>query len=144
MRCLNCHTVCADTDRKCISCGAPIGNAAHRQPPQTRPFFSIVLMIGGAVGYNVVHPPDKAVAANGGKINMEHVMWAGVVGAICASVGGLLDVMLGGERKKKFQEPAARPTGQITLQSVSARRNFQDSTPQLRPKRPETSPPPRG
>jgi len=139
MRCLNCHTVVADSDRKCISCGAPIGNASHRQKSQPKPFFAVAFMIAGAVGYNIYAPPDKAVAANGGKINMEHVMWAGVVGGICAAVGGLLDAMLGGERRRREARSAA-----VSLDRFTVRPSVLESTPSIRPKRPETSPPPRG
>jgi hypothetical protein len=140
MRCLNCHTVVADSDRKCISCGAPIGNAAYRQRTHQKPFFATAFLIAGIVGYNIASPPAKAVAANRGKINVEHVMWAGVIGAVCAGLGGLLDFVLSGERRKREASQAAP----IILQSVSARRNILDSTPSIRPKRAETSPPPRG
>jgi hypothetical protein len=139
MRCLNCHTVVADSDRKCISCGAPIGNAAHKQKSPSRPFFAVVFMIAGAVGYNVYSPPDKAVAANGGKINMEHVMWAGIIGGICAAVGGALDALIGGERRRREAQTAT-----VTLERFVPRPSILDSTPSLRPKRAEASPPPRG
>jgi hypothetical protein len=139
MRCLNCHTVVADSDRKCISCGAPIGNASHRQQSRPKPFFAVAFMIAGAVGYNIYSPPSKAVPANGGRINMEHVMWAGLIGGICAAVGGALDVLIGGERRRRAAQSAP-----ITLSRVSAGPSILDSTPSLRPKRAETSSPPRG
>jgi len=139
MRCLNCHTVVAESDQKCISCGAPIRNAAYRQQTQTKPFFAVAFMIAGAVGYNIVSPPSQAVAKNGGKINMEHVMWAGVIGGICAAVGGALDCLLGGERRKREAQSAP-----VALQRFTVRPSALDTTPSLRPKRAETSPPPRG
>jgi hypothetical protein len=139
MRCLNCHTVVAASDRKCISCGAPIGNAEYGQQSRPKPFFAVAFMIAGAVAYNVYSPPDKAVAANGGRINMEHVMWAGLIGGICAALGGALDILLGGERRRRGSGPIP-----IVLNRVSARPNRIDSTPSIRPKRAETSPPPRG
>jgi hypothetical protein len=139
MRCLSCHTVVADSDRRCISCGAPVRNAAYGQRTESKPFFAVAFMIAGAVGYNVVHPPSQSVAMNGGKINMEHVMWAGVVGGICAAVGGLLDALLGGERRKREAQAPA-----VTLQQFTVRPSILDSTPSIRPKRAETSPPPRG
>jgi hypothetical protein len=140
MRCLNCHTVVADSDRRCISCGAPIGNAAYRQKARPKPFFAVAFLMVGMVIYNIASPPAQAVAANRGKINVEHIMWAGVIGALCAGLGGLLDHVLGGERRKQ-EASAAAP---ISLERVSARPSILDTTPNLRPKRPETSPPPRG
>jgi len=139
MRCLSCHAVAAASDRKCVSCGAPLGNASYRQQTRQKPFFATAFLIVGIVGFNVVSPPAQAVAANRGKINFEQVMWAGVIGAVCAGLGGLLDFALSGERRKREEAQA----GPIILQSVSARPSLLDSTPSIRPKRAETSPPPR-
>jgi hypothetical protein len=131
--------VVADSDRKCICCGAPIGNASYRQRTQHRPFFAVAFLIVGTVGYNIVSPPAQAVAANRGKINVEHIMWTGIIGALCAGLGGLLDHVLGSERRKHEAQTAA-----INLERVSARPSALDSTPSIRAKRPETSSPPRG
>src|SRR5262245_24470664 len=139
MRCLNCHAVAADSDRKCLSCGGPLGNAAYRQQTRRKPFFAIAFLMVGIVCYNIASPPAQAVAANRGKINVEHIMWAGVIGAVCAGLGGLLDQLIGGERRKR--EAVAAP---VSLERFTVRPSILDSTPQLRPKRAETSPPPRG
>jgi hypothetical protein len=100
MRCLNCLTVCADTDTRCISCGAPIRSPSYKQKTQQKPFFAVVFMLLGSAGYNFLSPPAQAVASNGGQINVEHAMMAGVGGGFCALFGGLLDWLLGGERKR--------------------------------------------
>ena len=140
MRCLNCHTVVAETDRTCISCGAPIGNAAYKQRSHVKPFFAVAFMVVGAVTYNLYAPPAKAVAANGGRINMEHAMWAGIVGAICAVVGGAFDAVLGGERRRRESRAAV-----VTLTHVAPRRdNLLDATPSIHPRRAETAPRPSG
>jgi hypothetical protein len=94
MRCLNCHAVAMDTDRACVACGAPLSASGNRRNETHKPFFAMIFMIAGAVGYNAYYPPAQAVASAGGKINMDHVLMAGLVGGICAGLGGALDFLL--------------------------------------------------
>ena len=95
MRCLNCHAVAMETDRKCLACGAPLTAASYRKPEAVKPFFAIIFMVVGAVVYNTASPPSQAVAKARGGINMEHAFGAGIVGAICAVIGGAFDALLG-------------------------------------------------
>lgn len=93
MRCLNCHAVALDTDTRCASCGAPLSAPSYRKPEAAKPFFSIVFLVVGAAVYNAASPPAQAVAKARG-INMEHALGAGLVGGICAMVGGVFDYLL--------------------------------------------------
>jgi hypothetical protein len=94
MRCLNCHAVAMNTDTRCYSCGAPLSAASYRKSETAKPFFAVIFMVAGAAGYNAASPPEQAVRSNGGKINFQHAAGAGLVGGVCAMVGGLFDFLL--------------------------------------------------
>jgi hypothetical protein len=102
MRCRNCHTVVMDGDRACPSCRALIAAPGSRQADagagKTKPFFAVIFLVCGSAAYNFAYPTSKAVAASGGGINMQHALMAGVVGGVCAVVGGLFDYLLSGGR----------------------------------------------
>ena len=85
-------------------------------------------LVAGAVGYNMFSPP------NHGRIDIEHAMWAGVVGAVCGTLGGALDLLLGGDKRRRESRVAT-----VILDHVGPRRDGLDATLPLRPRRAETA-----
>jgi hypothetical protein len=60
--------------------------------------FATLFMIGGIVVFNV-NASEWFPAPAGGGINHERIFWAGVVGAVCAGLGGLLGMVCDGGKK---------------------------------------------
>jgi hypothetical protein len=94
MRCLNCTTVCADSDPFCPTCRRPMqrhhrsGGFRHLGVPKGAVLF---MAIGLAV-FNVLAP--RWFPSHGDGINWQRVYWSGVVGAVCAVIGAGLGMLM--------------------------------------------------
>jgi hypothetical protein len=95
MRCLNCLTVCDETDTVCATCHKPPNlkkSGWTSRAPVT--FWAVLFMIIGQALFNVL-APRWFPRPSGGGINMQQCMWAAVVGAFCAVLGGLVGMVAG-------------------------------------------------
>jgi len=95
MRCLNCLTVCNAADSTCPGCNKPLVLGRRSRSSGFRVSkYALICMVVGEAFFNTYG--RRWFPSTGNDINMEFVMWAGVVGAGCAVVGAFLDMMLGG------------------------------------------------
>ena len=75
-------------------------------PPKKRPpnkAVQVGMVIGivvGVVGFNAVAPRYFPPPPGGGFSWMQ-VLWAGLIGGICAGVGALVGMLVGGAARKK-------------------------------------------
>ena len=94
MRCLNCLTVCSDTDTMCPFCRKPITLAKRKMNTTSISGFAVGFMVIGICIFNTV-APRLFPPTPGGGINGSQLLAAGAVGAVCAVVGGFLGALLG-------------------------------------------------
>jgi hypothetical protein len=100
MRCLNCHTVFNETDPYCPVCQkrpARRSKYSGKSKSGVAGLALIFALVGGGV-FNVLAPRWFSRPPGGG-INWDQVMWAGVVGGLCALLGSFVGMCMGGPDK---------------------------------------------
>jgi len=103
MRCLNCGTIVADCDPRCLSCGAQCTTPVKDQARKPLPIVGLILMFAGVIGYPLLHGPVPQ------KDVLDHKIIAYVWGLVGFFVGLGIDLFIWwrGQRQWPAEQPPA-------------------------------------
>lgn len=150
MRCLNCGTVVANSDRSCRSCGSECITPVSKQGAPPIPLLAGIGLFVGMFGYPLTIRPDHPIHDR--EIIEHHKMMANVWGLVGAFVGAAIDGLIWSRRRQQrdggtpsshfgpnlndaFRRPETRIPGQVQLQTQGLAAPASANLPQRQPVR---------